>query len=195
MIRCGAATTARLPRGSTPTSVTCTGARAVTFVESDARAVAAIKLGLQQKLYLGNLDSRRDWGHARDYVVAMWSMLQQRMPEDFVIASGHQYSVRQFIEAACSELDIAITWRGEGERESGVDRSGKCIVAVDPRYFRPTEVETLLGDPTKAKKKLGWEPHISFKELVSEMVREDFKAAQRDALVKSHGHRSYDHHE
>jgi GDPmannose 4,6-dehydratase len=171
-------------------------ARGETFVTRKiTRALARIKLGLQECLYLGNLNALRDWGHARDYVVAMWLMLQQKQPEDFVIASGHQYSVREFVQAACNELEIQITWRGEGEKETGLDASGKRIVAVDPRYFRPTEVETLLGDPTKAKTKLGWTPKTAFKDLVAEMVREDYKAAQRDALVKSHGHRPYDHHE
>jgi GDPmannose 4,6-dehydratase len=170
--------------------------RGETFVTRKiTRALARIKLGLQDCLYLGNLNAMRDWGHARDYVIAQWLMLQQKQPEDFVIASGRQYSVRQFVEAACQELDISITWKGEGEKEKGYDSSGKTIVAVDPRYFRPTEVETLLGDPSKAKTKLGWTPKVTFKELVNEMVREDFRAAERDALVKSHGHRPYDHHE
>jgi GDPmannose 4,6-dehydratase len=170
--------------------------RGETFVTRKiTRALARIKLGLQDCLYLGNLNAMRDWGHARDYVVAQWLMLQQKQPEDFVIASGRQYSVRQFVEAACQELGISIRWKGEGEKEKGYDSAGKPIIAVDPRYFRPTEVETLLGDPSKAKAKLGWSPKVTFKELVSEMVREDFRAAERDALVKSHGHRPYDHHE
>jgi GDPmannose 4,6-dehydratase len=170
--------------------------RGETFVTRKiTRALARIKLGLQDCLYLGNLNALRDWGHARDYVIAQWLMLQQKQAEDFVIASGQQYSVRQFIEAACRELDISVTWRGEGEHESGYDSTGKRIVAVDSRYFRPTEVETLLGDPSKAKKKLGWVPKVTFKELVAEMVQEDFRAAERDALVKRHGHRPYDHHE
>jgi GDPmannose 4,6-dehydratase len=170
--------------------------RGETFVTRKiTRALARIKLGLQDCLYLGNLNALRDWGHARDYVIAQWLMLQQNQAEDFVIASGQQYSVRQFIEAACGELDISVKWRGEGEQEGGYDSTGKRIVAVDPRYFRPTEVETLLGDPSKAKKKLGWVPKVTFKELVAEMVQEDFRAAERDALVKRHGHRPYDHHE
>jgi GDPmannose 4,6-dehydratase len=170
--------------------------RGETFVTRKiTRALARIKLGLQDCLYLGNLNALRDWGHARDYVIAQWLMLQQKQAEDFVIASGQQYSVRQFIEAACRELAMSVTWRGEGEQESGHDATGKRIVAVDPRYFRPTEVETLLGDPSKAKKKLGWAPKVTFKELVAEMVQEDFRAAERDALVKRHGHRPYDHHE
>jgi GDPmannose 4,6-dehydratase len=116
-------------------------------------------------------------------------------PEDFVIATGKQYSVREFVEAACRHLGMSVAWRGEGEQEKGYDAEGRCIVAVDPRYFRPTEVETLLGDPTKAKKKLGWQARITFDELVAEMAREDLRAAERDALVRQHGHRPYDHHE
>jgi GDPmannose 4,6-dehydratase len=170
--------------------------RGETFVTRKiTRALARIKLGLQDCLYLGNLNAMRDWGHARDYVVAQWLMLQQKQPDDFVIASGRQYSVRQFVEEACRELDISISWKGEGEQEKGYDAKGKGIVAVDPRYYRPTEVETLLGDPTKAREKLGWTAKVTFRELVSEMVQEDLRAAERDALVKSHGHRPYDHHE
>jgi GDPmannose 4,6-dehydratase len=170
--------------------------RGETFVTRKiTRALSRVKLGLQDCLYLGNLNAMRDWGHARDYVIAQWLMLQQKQAEDFVIATGQQYSVRQFVETACQELDISISWKGKGEQETGHDSSGKRIVAVDPHYFRPTEVDTLLGDASKAKKKLGWTPKVTFKELVSEMVREDFRAAERDALVKSHGHRPYDHHE
>ena len=170
--------------------------RGETFVTRKiTRALARIKLGLQDCLYLGNLNAMRDWGHARDYVAAQWLMLQQKKPDDFVIASGRQYSVRQFVEEACRELDISISWKGEGEQEKGYDAKRKAIVAVDPRYYRPTEVETLLGDPTKAREKLGWTAKVTFQELVSEMVREDLRAAERDALVKSHGHRPYDHHE
>jgi GDPmannose 4,6-dehydratase len=159
------------------------------------RALARIKLGLQECLYLGNMDAKRDWGHARDYVEAQWLILQQDQPEDFVIATGVQYSVREFVEAAATELGIEIEWRGTGVDEKGYDKSGKVIVAVDPRYFRPTEVETLLGDPTKAKQKLGWTPKTSFHELVIEMVREDLKSAERDELVKNHGFAAYDYHE
>jgi GDPmannose 4,6-dehydratase len=148
-----------------------------------ARALARIKLGLQDCLYLGNLNAKRDWGHARDYVEAMWLMLQQPEPEDFVIATGEQYSVRDFVNAAARELGIAIRWDGQGVDEKGYDASGKVIIAVDPRYFRPTEVETLLGDATKAKEKLGWQPRIAFQELVAEMVREDLKLAEREMLV------------
>ena len=170
--------------------------RGETFVTRKiTRALARIKLGLQDCLYLGNLDSLRDWGHAKDYVEMQWLMLQQEQAEDFVIATGVQYSVRQFVNAAAAELGIAIRWEGMGENEKGFDATGKCIVAVDPRYFRPTEVDTLLGDPSKAKEKLGWVPRVSFQELVSEMVREDLKAAERDELVKKHGYAAYDYHE
>ena len=163
--------------------------RGETFVTRKiTRALARIKLGLQECLYLGNLDAKRDWGHARDYVEMQWLMLQQEQAEDFVIATGVQYSVRQFIDYAAEELGMKITWKGEGVEEKGYDASGKCIVAVDPRYFRPTEVETLLGDATKAKEKLGWVPATSFQDLVKEMVREDLKGAERDELVKKHGY-------
>jgi GDPmannose 4,6-dehydratase len=170
--------------------------RGETFVTRKiTRALARIKLGLQDCLYLGNLDALRDWGHAKDYVEMQWLMLQQDQPEDFVIASGVQYSVRQFVEIAARELDINIKWKGTGVDEKGYDAAGKRIVQVDSRYFRPTEVETLLGDPTKAKQKLGWTPKITFHELVAEMVREDFKSAKRDELVKQHGFAAYDYHE
>jgi GDPmannose 4,6-dehydratase len=170
--------------------------RGETFVTRKiTRALARIKLGLQECIYLGNLNAKRDWGHARDYVEMQWLMLQQEKPEDFVIASGVQYSVRDFVDAAAKELGIHVTWKGEGVEEKGYDVSGKCIVQVDPRYFRPTEVETLLGDPTKAKQKLSWTPKTTFGELVSEMVREDLKAAERDELVKKHGYKAMDHHE
>ncbi len=170
--------------------------RGETFVTRKiTRALARIKLNLQDCLYLGNLDALRDWGHARDYVEMQWLMLQQEQPEDFVIATGVQYSVRDFVNAAAEELGIAIRWEGQGVEEKGYDADGKCIVQVDPRYFRPTEVETLLGDPTKAKEKLGWTPKTSFQELVSEMVREDLKSAERDELVKQHGYAAYDYHE
>lgn len=170
--------------------------RGETFVTRKiTRALARIKLGIQDCLYLGNMNAKRDWGHARDYVEMQWLMLQQEKPEDFVIATGVQYSVREFVEAAAQEIDLYITWSGEGPNQKGYDANGKCIVAVDPRYFRPTEVETLLGDASKAKQKLGWVPKISFKELVAEMMREDLKAAKRDELVKSHGFLAYDYHE
>ena len=159
------------------------------------RALARIKLGLQEHLYLGNLNALRDWGHAKDYVEMQWLMLQQEQPEDFVIATGVQYSVRDFVNIAAKELGIAVRWDGEGLTEKGYDDTGKCIVSVDPRYFRPTEVETLLGDPSKAKAKLGWEPKITFDELVKEMVREDLKSAERDELVKRHGYYTNAYHE
>ena len=159
------------------------------------RALARIKLGLQDHLYLGNLDAKRDWGHARDYVEAQWLMLQQPVPEDFVIATGVQHSVREFVDAAAAELGIQMRWEGTGLAEKGYDDSGKCIVSVDPRYFRPTEVETLLGDSTKAKTRLGWQPETSFEQLVKEMVREDLRTAERDELVKSHGYHANDYHE
>jgi GDPmannose 4,6-dehydratase len=170
--------------------------RGETFVTRKiTRALARIKLGLQDCLYLGNLDAKRDWGHAKDYVEMQWLMLQQSQPEDFVIATGVQYSVRDFVNAAARELSLDIRWEGSGVDENGHDIHGKCIVAVDPRYFRPTEVETLLGDPKKAKEKLGWAPKITFDELVAEMAREDFKSAERDELVKHHGYRAMDYHE
>lgn len=159
------------------------------------RALARIKLGLQENIYLGNLNARRDWGHARDYIEMQWLMLQQDKPEDFVIASGTQYSVRDFVNMAAEEIGIPIKWKGEGLNEKGYDSSGKCIVLIDPRYFRPTEVESLLGDPSKAKAKLGWIPKITFKELVTEMIREDLKAAKRDELVKRHGYYANDYNE
>lgn len=159
------------------------------------RALARIKLGLQNRLYLGNLDAKRDWGHARDYVEAQWLMLQQDTPEDFVIASGVQYSVRDFVNAAGKELGIHIRWEGAGVDEKGFDEVGNCIVSVDPRYFRPTEVETLLGDASKANAKLGWQPKTSFDELVKEMVIEDLKIAERDELVKKHGYYTNTYHE
>lgn len=170
--------------------------RGETFVTRKiTRALARIKLNLQDCLYLGNLDSLRDWGHAKDYVEMQWLMLQQEVPEDFVIATGVQYSVRDFVNVAAKELGIQISWQGEGVDETGTDQNGKVIVKVDPRYFRPTEVETLLGDPSKAKEKLGWTPQTRFEELVSEMVREDLKSAERDELVKKHGFATFNYHE
>lgn len=170
--------------------------RGETFVTRKiTRALARIKLNLQDCLYLGNIDSLRDWGHAKDYVEMQWLMLQQEQPDDFVIATGVQYSVRDFVNAAAKELGIKIFWQGTGVNETGTDENGKVIVKVDPRYFRPTEVETLLGDPTKAKEKLGWTPKTSFQELVSEMVKEDLKSAERDELVKENGYSAYDYHE
>jgi GDPmannose 4,6-dehydratase len=167
--------------------------RGETFVTRKiTRALARVHLGLQARLYLGNLDAKRDWGHARDYVQMQWLMLQQEQPEDFVIATGQQHSVREFVEIAAKHLGLNIVWRGEGVHEKGYDdASGKCIVEIDPRYFRPSEVETLLGDASKARVKLGWEPKMSFEELVSEMMEEDLKLAKRDELVKNHGFRYF----
>ena len=181
--------------------------RGETFVTRKiTRALARIKLGLQDCVFLGNLDAKRDWGHARDYVEAQWLMLQQDEPEDFVIASGVQHSVRDFVDAAATELGIKLRWRGKGVKEVAVVEGGsrtqgaspvrgQTVVRVDPRYFRPTEVDSLLGDARKARRKLGWRPRISFKQLVAEMVREDIKAAERDELVKRHGFDAYDYHE
>ncbi|GAB4297739.1 MAG: GDP-mannose 4,6-dehydratase [Thiohalomonadaceae bacterium] len=171
--------------------------RGETFVTRKiTRALARIKLGLQDCLYLGNMNALRDWGHARDYVQMQWMMLQQETPEDFVIATGEQHSVREFVELAAREIDIQICWEGQGEDEKGYDaQTGKCIVAVDPKYYRPAEVETLLGDPSKAKQKLGWVPTTSFQELVAEMMREDMKEAQRDKLIKQHGFKYFNYHE
>jgi len=170
--------------------------RGETFVTRKiTRALARIKLGLQDCLYLGNMNALRDWGHAKDYVRMQWMMLQQDTPEDFVIATGVQYSVRDFVNIAAAEIGIVVDWRGEGVDEKGYDQHGRCIVAVDPRYFRPSEVETLLGNPGKAKEKLGWTPEISFEELVSEMIREDLKDAEKQSLIKEHGYRAFDHHE
>lgn len=186
--------------------------RGETFVTRKiTRALARIRLGLQDCLYLGNLDAKRDWGHAKDYIEMQWLMLQQKEPDDFVIATGKQYSVREFINAAASQLGLTISWQGEGLNETGTVEAiskdeisehifrqlepGDTIVRVDPKYFRPTEVETLLGDPSKAKEVLGWTPKITFAELVSEMVMEDLKSAERDELVKRHGFSAYDYNE
>ncbi|MEA3410266.1 MAG: GDP-mannose 4,6-dehydratase [Pseudomonadota bacterium] len=191
--------------------------RGETFVTRKiTRALARIRLGLQDSLYLGNLDARRDWGHARDYVEMQWLMMQQDRPQDYVIATGHQYSVRDFVEIAARKLGLIIRWEGKGTEEAGLieastgdaplpdiggaaigdaPRPGSTIVRIDPRYFRPTEVETLLGDATKAREELGWEPKVSFDELVGEMVTEDLKLAQRDQLVKNAGLRTYNYHE
>ena len=184
--------------------------RGETFVTRKiTRAVARIALGLQDCLYLGNLSALRDWGHARDYVQMQWLMLQQDAPEDYVIATGVQYSVRQFVERAALELGVTIAFQGEGLHELGVVASvvpvngaklaqckvGEVVVKIDPRYFRPTEVETLLGDPSKAKAKLGWTPTTTFDELVREMVLSDYQSAKRDSLVKLAGFQAFDHHE
>lgn len=180
--------------------------RGETFVTRKiTRAVSRIALGLQAQTWLGNLNARRDWGHARDYVEMQWLMLQQDTPDDYVIATGVQYSVRDFVDAAAAELGLTIRWEGEGVDEVGIVHAvdterapesahglvGQTIVSVSPEYYRPTEVETLLGDPTKAREQLGWEPRISFEELVSEMVREDLKAARRDALCEREGFRTF----
>lgn len=170
--------------------------RGETFVTRKiTRALARIHLGLQERLYLGNLDARRDWGHARDYVEAQWLMLQQDAPEDLVVATGEQHSVRDFVDAAATALGMTIEWRGTGVDEQGFDDQGRCIVSVDPRYFRPTEVETLLGDATRAREKLGWTPRTSFQALVAEMVAADLESAQRDELARRHGYRTLDRHE
>lgn len=164
--------------------------RGETFVTRKiTRAMSRISLGMQSCLYLGNLDALRDWGHAKDYVEMQWLMLQQDSPDDYVIATGEQHSVREFVEISARELGIDIRWEGEGVDEKGVDRTtGKTIVAVDPRYFRPTEVETLLGDPTKAKTNLGWEPKISFEELVKEMALADLDEAKKDKVCQDAGY-------
>jgi GDPmannose 4,6-dehydratase len=170
--------------------------RGETFVSRKiTRALARIKLGLQQCLYLGNLDARRDWGHARDYVEAQWLMLQQPQAEDFVIATGRQHSVRDFVNLAARKLELKVAWRGAGADEHGLDAQGRKVVAVDRRYFRPAEVDTLLGDPSKAKAKLGWSAKTSFDTLVEEMARADLRDAERDALVTKHGHRVPRQHE
>ena len=184
--------------------------RGETFVTRKiTRAIARIALGLQDCLYLGNLSALRDWGHAKDYVEMQWLMLQQQQPEDFVIATGVQYSVRQFVEFAAQELGITLTFSGEGDQEIGTVtrvepvggeikakcRVGEVVVKVDPRYYRPTEVETLLGDPSKAKQKLGWVPKTTLPELVKEMVEADYSAARRDSLVKLAGFQAYDYNE
>lgn len=167
--------------------------RGETFVTRKVtRALSRIKLGMQERLYLGNLDALRDWGHARDYVEMQWLMLQQEEPEDFVIATGEQHSVREFVTLAAKEIGIEVRWEGHGVEERGYDvATGACIVEVDPRYFRPAEVETLLGDASKAKEKLGWEPTTTFMELVREMAVEDLKGAQSDALLAKHGFPSF----
>jgi GDPmannose 4,6-dehydratase len=171
--------------------------RGETFVSRKiTRALTRIHVGLQETLHLGNMDSLRDWGHARDYVRAQWLMLQQDVPEDFVIATGKQYSVRDFVVAAGMLLGMKVEWKGQGVDEVGIDTvTGKTLVRVDPRYFRPTEVETLLGDPTKAKEKLGWTAEVTFPELVADMVTSDLELAKRDAMVSKEGYKVYSHHE
>lgn len=171
--------------------------RGETFVTRKiTRALARIKLGLQEKFYLGNMNAKRDWGHARDYVEMQWLMLQQEEAEDFVIATGKQYSVREFVETAAKCIGVEVEWQGTGLDEKGVNKAtGAVIVEVDPRYFRPTEVETLLGDPTKAKEKLGWVPTTSFESMVEEMVAKDINIAERDALCEKEGYRTNRYYE
>ena len=180
--------------------------RGETFVTRKiTRAMARIALGLQDCLYLGNMSALRDWGHARDYIEMQWLMLQQEQPEDFVIATGVQVSVREFVQRAAAELDITVSFSGVGTQEVGTvtavsgDKAqckvGDVVVRVDPRYFRPTEVETLLGDPSKAKRKLGWAPVTTLAELVREMVECDYVAAKRDSLVKQAGYQAFDYNE
>jgi len=171
--------------------------RGETFVTRKiTRALARIKLGLQKRLYLGNLEAKRDWGHARDYVEIQWLMLQQNEPEDFCIATGVHYSVRDFVNIVAQELEINIQWKGGGIDEIGIDAStGNTIVSIDTRYFRPTDVETLLGDATKAKEKLGWEPKTSFDEMVKEMTSADLKEAEKEKLYQNNGFETFQHHE
>lgn len=170
--------------------------RGETFVTRKiTRALSRIKVGLQERLYLGNLDAFRDWGHARDYVEMQWLMLQQEEPRDYVIATGEQHSVREFVETGAEHLGMQVRWTGSGRETQGWDQDGNLIVSVDPHYFRPTEVENLLGDASKARRELGWEPRTSFNELVKEMVEEDFKIAQRDALIQKHGYSPFNYHE
>jgi GDPmannose 4,6-dehydratase len=167
--------------------------RGETFVTRKiTRGLARIHAGLDQSMFLGNLDSLRDWGHARDYVRAQWLMLQQEQPEDFVIASGEQHSVREFAERAAAALGMHLEWLGEGVEEHGIDtKSGRVVIRIDPRYFRPTEVESLLGDPSKARDKLGWVPEIDFQTLVNEMVAEDLDLARRDSVMARQGFKVY----
>ncbi|MCV6636927.1 GDP-mannose 4,6-dehydratase [Candidatus Albibeggiatoa sp. nov. NOAA] len=170
--------------------------RGETFVTRKiTRALARIKLGIQDCLYLGNLDAKRDWGHAKDYVEMQWLMLQQDQPDDYVIATGQQHSVREFVELAAKHVGIQIDWRGQGVDEKGYTNDGRCIVSVDARYFRPTEVETLLGDASKAQQQLGWQPRISFESMVQEMTEEDLALAQRDNHCEQLGFKTYSYHE
>jgi len=170
--------------------------RGETFVTRKiTRGLARIKVGLQERLYLGNLDARRDWGHARDFVEAQWLMLQQAKPDDYVIATGEQHSVREFVEATAHELGMKVAWQGKGADEKGFDAVGRCVVAIDPRYFRPAEVDSLIGDASKARRELGWKPRVLFKDLVAEMAREDLRDAERVSLVRKHGYKAFDQHE
>lgn len=168
--------------------------RGETFVTRKiTRGLARIKTGLQDHLYLGNLDAKRDWGHAQDYVEMQWLMLQQEKPDDFVIATGQQYTVREFVTLAADLMNIPVTFRGEGLDEKGYDANNRCIISVDPNYFRASEVDSLLGDPTKAHQKLGWRPRITFSELIQEMAAHDLALAERDMLSKKHGYKIYEH--
>jgi len=171
--------------------------RGETFVTRKiTRATARISLGLQNRLYLGNLGAKRDWGHARDFVIAQWLVLQQSEPDDYVIATGEQYSVREFCELTFSKVGINLRWEGKGVDQKGIDcNNNRCLIEVDPRYFRPTEVETLLGDATKAREHLGWRPEISFKSLVEEMVREDLEEAKKDQVCQDHGFKTFNNYE
>ncbi|MGA8669271.1 MAG: GDP-mannose 4,6-dehydratase [Terracidiphilus sp.] len=170
--------------------------RGETFVSRKiTRALSRIKVGLQETLYLGNLDALRDWGHARDYVEMQWLMLQQAAPKDYVIATGEQHSVRDFVNLTASFLDMKVDWEGEGADERGLDAHRQVIVAVDPRYYRPTEVNSLLGDASKAQRELGWQPRVKFGDLVKEMAEEDLKIAERDAMVRKHGYSVFNSHE
>jgi GDPmannose 4,6-dehydratase len=170
--------------------------RGETFVTRKiTRGLARIRTGLQDRLYMGNLDALRDWGHARDYVEMQWRMLQQSQPRDYVIATGEQHSVREFIELSASYLGMEIRWEGTGVEEKGLDQSGNVVVAVDPRYYRPTEVQTLLGDATRARQELGWQPKVTFRELVKEMAEEDLRIAEKDALIRKHGYSVFNYHE
>jgi GDPmannose 4,6-dehydratase len=163
--------------------------RGETFVTRKiTRGLARIKAGLQERLYLGNLDAKRDWGHARDFVEAQWLILQQSEPEDYVIATGEQHSVREFVEAVAGELGMKIHWSGKGTQEKGHDEKGRCVVAVDPRYFRPAEVDSLLGDAAKARRKLGWTARTSWRQLVSEMTQADLREAEQAKLMREHGY-------
>lgn len=168
--------------------------RGETFVTRKiTRGLTRAKVGLQDRVYLGNLDAKRDWGHARDYVEMQWLMLQQDVPDDYVIATGRQFSVRDFVNAVAEELGMRLAWRGHGADEKAFDAHGRCVVAVDPHYFRPAEVDTLVGDASKARIKLGWQPKVSFRELVAEMVAADLSLAERDQLVSNSGYRVHSH--
>lgn len=168
--------------------------RGETFVSRKiTRGLARVKVGLEECVFLGNLDARRDWGHARDYVEMQWLMLQQEEPDDYVIATGQQASVREFVNLAAEKMDIKLTWHGHGTHEKGYDQHGRCVVAVDPRYFRPAEVDSLVGDASKARTKLGWRPRASLREMIAEMVACDLENAERDCLVHNAGYKVHQH--